>query len=99
MISTLQNLCEKSRCPSESKVFIYCFETIRHKHKQYQGLSTYPSGTVSTFDEHLILLGMDLTLTTTFKENKMTILQFLQTAKEKTMPIRACEKLSSVLEM
>ena len=47
--------------------------------KKYQGLSTYPS---STFDEHLMLLGMNLTSTTTFKENRMTVLQFLQTAKE-----------------
>ena len=81
MIRTLQNLCEKSRCPSESKVFIYSFETIRHKHDQ--GLSTYPSSAVGTFDEHLMLLGMNLTSTTTFKENRMTVLQFLQTTKEK----------------
>ena len=51
--------------------------------KKYQGLSTYPSSTVSTFDDHLMLLGMDLISTTTFKENRMRILQFLQTAKEK----------------
>ena len=51
--------------------------------KKYRGLSTYPSGTVSNFDEHLMLLGMDLTLTTTFKENRMPV---LQTEKEKTMP-------------
>ena len=82
MIRTLQNLCEKSRCPSESKVFISSFETIRHRHKKYHGLSTYPS-TVSTFDEHLMLLGINLTSTTTFNENRMTGLQFLQTAKEK----------------
>ena len=50
--------------------------------KKYQGLSTYPSSTVSTFDD-LMLLGMNLTSTTTFKENRMTVLQFLQTAKEK----------------
>ena len=50
--------------------------------KKYQGLSTYPS-TVSTFDEHLMLLGMNLTSTTTFKENRITVLQVLQTAKEK----------------
>ena len=30
-----------------------------------------------------MLLGMNLTSTTTFKENRMTVLQFLQTAKEK----------------
>ena len=83
MIRTLQSLCKKSRCPSESKVFIYSFETIRHRHKKYQGLSTYPSSTVIIFDEHLMLLGMNLTSTTTFKETRMTILQFLQTAKEK----------------
>ena len=83
MIKTLQGLCEKSRCPSESKVFVYSFKTIRHRHKKYQGLSTFPSSTVSTFDEHLMLLGMNLTSTTTFKENRMTVLQLLQTAEEK----------------
>ena len=51
--------------------------------RKYQGLSAFPSSTVSTFDEHLMLLGMNLTSTTTFKENRMTVLQFLQTAKEK----------------
>ena len=51
--------------------------------KKYQGLSTYPSSTVSTFDEDLMLLGINLTSTTTFKESRMTVLQFLQTAKEK----------------
>ena len=51
--------------------------------ENYQGLSTYPSSTVSIVDEHLILLGMNLTSTTTFKETRMTVLQFLQTAKEK----------------
>ena len=51
--------------------------------KKYQGLSAYPSSTVGTFDEHLMLLGMNLTSTITFKENRMTVLQFLQTAKEK----------------
>ena len=59
MIRTLQSLCEKSWCPSESKVFIYSFEAIWHRHKKVQGLSTYPSSTVSTFDEHLMLLGMN----------------------------------------
>ena len=49
----------------------------------YQGLSTYPSSTVSIVDEHLILLGMNLTSTTTFKETRMAVLKFLQTAKEK----------------
>ena len=62
---------------------LYSFETIWHRYKKYQGLSTYPSGTVGTFDEHLMLLDMNLTSTTTFKENRMTVLQFLQTAKEK----------------
>ena len=76
MIKTLQSLCEKPRCPSESKVFIYSFETIWHRHKKV-------SRVISTFDEHLMLLGMNLTSTTTFKENRMTVLQFLQTAKEK----------------
>ena len=66
--------------------------------EKYQGLSTYPSSTVSTFDEHLMLLGMDLTLTTTYEENRMTVLQFFQTAKKKQC-LRACENLSSVLEM
>ena len=99
MIRTLQNLCEKSRCPSESKVFIYSFETIRHASiKTHQGLSTYPSTTVSTFDEHLMLLGMNLTSTTTFKENRMTALQFCELQKKKQCR-HACEKLSSVLEM
>ena len=57
--------------------------------KKYRGLSTYPnivlgpSSTVSTFDEHLMLLGMNVTSTTTLKENRMTVSQFLQTAKEK----------------
>ena len=83
IIKTLQSLCEKSRCPSESKVFIYSFETIRIGIKRYQRLSAYPNSTVSTFDEHLMLLDMNLTSTTTFKENRMTVLQFLQTAKEK----------------
>ena len=32
------------------------------------------------------VMGMDLTLTTTFKENPMTVLPFLQTGKEKAMP-------------
>ena len=59
MIRTLQSLCEKSRCPSESKVFICSFETMWHRHKKVQGLSTYPSSTVSTFGEHLMLLGMN----------------------------------------
>ena len=65
--------------------------------KKHQGLSTYPSSTVSTFDEHLMLLGMDLTLTKTFKENRMTVLQFCRLQKKKCL--NACEKLSSVLEM
>ena len=51
--------------------------------KKYQVLSTYPSSTVSIVDEHLMLLGTNLTSTTTFKETRMTVLQFLQTAKEK----------------
>ena len=93
MIRTLQNLCEKSRCPFELKVFIYALKPYGTSIKKYQGLSTYPSSTVSTFDEHPMLLGMDLTLTTTFKENRMTVLQ-----KKKQCP-HACEKLSSVLEM
>ena len=29
MIRTLRNLCKKSRCPSESKVFIYSFSSIK----------------------------------------------------------------------
>ena len=49
--------------------------------KRYQGLSTYPSSTVTIVDEHLMLVGMKLTSTTTFKETRMTVLQFLQTAK------------------
>ena len=51
----------------------------------YPPLSIYPSSTVSVFDEHLMLmlLGMNLTSTTTFKETRMTVLQFVQTAKEK----------------
>ena len=79
---TLQSLCEKSRCPSESKVSIYSFETIWHRHKKYQVLSTYPCSTVSIVDEHLMLLGMNVTSITTFKETRTTVLQFLQTAKE-----------------
>ena len=59
MIRTLQNLSEKSRCPSESKVFIYSFETMSIK--KYQGLSTYPSSIVGIFYERLMLLGMNLT--------------------------------------
>ena len=51
--------------------------------KNYQGLSAYPSSTVSIFDEHLMLLGMNLTSATTFKETRMTVLQFLQTVNEK----------------
>ena len=51
--------------------------------KKCQGLSTYPSSTVGIVDEHLMLLGMIVTSTTTFKETRMTVLQFLQTAKEK----------------
>ena len=56
----LTKLCEKSRCPAESKVFLYSFETIRHVSiKNYHGISIYTSNTVSTFDEHLMLLGMN----------------------------------------
>ena len=51
--------------------------------KKYQVLSTYPCSTVSIADEHLKLLGMNLTSTTTFKESRMTVLQFLKTSKEK----------------
>ena len=66
--------------------------------KKYQGLSTYTSSTGSNFDEHLMLLGMDLTLTTTFKENRMTVLQ-LYRLKKKKQCLHASEKLSSVLKM
>ena len=97
VIRTLQNLCEKSRSPSESKVFIP-LKPYGTRIEKYQRLSTYPSSTVSTFDEHLMLLDMDLTLTTTFKESRMTVLQFLQAAQKKQC-LHACEKLSSVFEM
>ena len=79
MIRTLQNLCKKSRCPSESKEYSFILlKPYGIGIKKYQGLSTYPSSTVSTFDEHLMLLGTNLTSSTTFKENRMTVLQFLQ---------------------
>ena len=59
MIRSLQNLCEKLRCQSESNIFIYSFETMSIK--KHQGLSTYPSSTVRIFNEHVMLLGMNLT--------------------------------------
>ena len=84
MIRTLQSLCEKSKCPSESKVFIYIFlKPYGIGIKSIKGHQPTRSSTVGTFDEHLMLLDMNLTSTTTFKENRMTVLQFLQTAKEK----------------
>ena len=51
--------------------------------RKYQGLLTYPRSTVSTFDEHLMLLGMDLTSTTTFKENRILSFTALADCKRK----------------
>ena len=87
MIRTLQNLCKRNQGAHLSQK--YSFILLKPYDigiKKYQGLSTYPGSAVSTFDEHLMLLGMSLTSTTTFKENRITVLQILQTAKEKTMP-------------
>ena len=85
MIRTLQT-CDCVRNQNAHLNQKYSLKPYGTSIKKCQGLSTYPSSTVSTFDEHLMLLGMDLTFTTTFKEKRMTALQFLQTAKEKTMP-------------
>ena len=67
--------------------------------KRYQGLSNYPSSTISAFYEHLMLLSMNLTsnhLNYNIQRKQNDSFTVFADCK-KTMP--ACEKLSSVLEM
>ena len=83
MIRTLQTCVRNQGAHLSQKYSFILLKPYGMGIKKYLGLSTYPSSTVSTFDEHLMALGMNLTSTTTFIKNRMTVLQFLQTAKEK----------------
>ena len=78
-------------------LFFWNHTACKHK-KLSRVINLPPSSTIGTFDEHLMLLGMNVTSTITFKENGMTVLQFLQAAKEKQYR-HACEKLNPVLKM
>ena len=83
MIRTLQSLCERSRYPSESKYPFILLKPYGIGIKSIKCYQPIPAVLLGSLINTLMLLGMNLTSTTTFKETRMTVLQFLQTAKEK----------------
>ena len=66
--------------------------------KKYKVLSTYPCSTVSIVDEHLKLPGMNLTSSRTFKETRMTVVQFFADFKRKKNSAMVVKNLVQLLK-